>query len=78
MYMFWGLALGQVQENSMARNTLPTAEQAAKQRIIDAYVAARIRYLEARRASERAATELGAASARMEMHWWKDVPAKYR
>ena len=56
----------------------PTTEQATKQQRIDAYIAARIRYMEARRAAEQAATELGAASARMEMHWWTDVPSKYR
>ena len=61
----------------MAQHT-PTTEQARKQQAIDRYIAARITYMQTRQAAERAATELGAASAHVEMHWWQDVPAKYR
>jgi ABC-type transporter lipoprotein component MlaA len=61
----------------MAQHT-PTTEQATKQQCIDRYIAARIAYMQATQAAERAATELGAASARIEMEWWDDVPAKYR
>ena len=62
----------------MADTHTPTALQARKQQCIDAYIAARIRHMEATQAATRAAIELGATSARMEMHWWQAVPEKYR
>ena len=77
MYMFWGLALGQVQRNNTMQ-AVQTAVTPTKQQVISTYVAARIAHELATQAAHKAAMNIGAASARMQMDWWKDVPAKYR